>query len=71
MLFTFSAFSVAVLVSSGESSMPRVQMPLIVGQGGGLYHIIARIYDILQDYTEVATEVYVSLPVMCTYPALI
>ena len=48
--------------------MPRVQMPLIVGQGGGLYHIIARIYDVLQDYTEVATEIYVSLllPLACT-----
>ena len=40
--------------------MPRVQMPMIVGQGGGYYQLIARIYDVLQDYTEVATEIYVS-----------
>ena len=40
--------------------MPRVQMPMIVGHGGGYYQLIARIYDVLQDYTEVATEIYVS-----------
>ena len=49
----------------GESTMPRVQVPLIVGQGGGLYQIIVRIYDVLQDYTEVAMDVYVSLPLTC------
>jgi len=45
--------------------MPRVQVPLIVGQGGGLYQIIVRIYDVLQDYTEVAMDVYVSLLLTC------
>ena len=45
--------------------MPRVQVPLIVGQGAGLYQIIVRIYDVLQDYTEVAMDVYVSLLLTC------
>ena len=46
--------------------MPRIQMPMIVGQGGGYYQLIARIYDVLQEYTEVYTEIYVSLlPCLC------
>ena len=41
-------------------------MPMIVGQGGGYYQLIARIYDVLQEYTEVYTEIYVSLlPCLC------
>ena len=42
--------------------MPRVQMPLIVGQGAGVYQIIVRIYDVLQDYTEISKDIYVSRP---------
>ena len=39
--------------------MPRVTMPLIAGEGGGEYELIARIYDVLDDYTEVTSTIMV------------
>jgi hypothetical protein len=39
--------------------MPRIEMPLIGGQGGD-YELVARVYDVLNEYTEVVCPIYVS-----------
>jgi hypothetical protein len=38
--------------------MPRIEMPLIGGQGGD-YELVARVYDVLNEYTEVVCPIYV------------
>ncbi|KAK7507709.1 hypothetical protein BaRGS_00000674, partial [Batillaria attramentaria] len=45
------------IAEGGESNMPRTQLPLIPGQIGSDYEMVARIYDPLQDYTEVVQPV--------------
>jgi hypothetical protein len=35
-------------------------MPLIGGQGGH-YELVARVYDVLKEYTEVVCPIYVSI----------
>ena len=40
--------------------MPRMKLPLIAGQDGDQYELVARIYDSLQDYAEVVNTVKVS-----------
>ena len=40
--------------------MPRMKLPLIAGQDGDQYELVARIYDSLQDYAEVVHTIKVS-----------
>ena len=51
--------SMPTLVAA-ESNMPRMELPLIVGQVGDQYELVTRIYDSLQDYTEVSSTIKVT-----------
>ena len=70
MLITFAGISfigVSIITDyyhTGESRMARISIPLIAGQGGGEYELIARIYDVLDDFTEVSSTIMVILIIL-------
>ncbi|XP_070186772.1 polycystin-1-like protein 2 [Littorina saxatilis] len=49
------------IAEGGESKMPRMELPLIPGQDGDNYELVARIYDALYEYTEVAIGITLNM----------
>ncbi|KAL8594139.1 hypothetical protein ACOMHN_047879 [Nucella lapillus] len=48
------------IAEGGESNMPRLELPMIVGEDGEDYFLVVRIFDTLGDYAEVSLPITVS-----------